>query len=125
MFEVDSCPGAGTEAPQGHVAAQGARSGLSLQAALQCWPTGVIRGLWGLLLVIFLLRLLVTCLVTTGAFQRREVLRLGCGRRGMGRGRPLFEAQLLKQMPFFNSLTKSDNCTAALAALTALFWKLL
>ena len=87
MFEVDPGPGAGagTEAPQSHVTAEGAGPGLSLQTALQCWPTGVIRGLGRLLMAIFLFRFLVTCLVKAGAFQRREVLRLGCGRSGMCR----------------------------------------
>ena len=92
MFEVD--PGPGAEAAQGHVAAQGAGPGLGLEAALECWSPGLLRLVT---VTIHHPRLLVTCLVTGGALQRGEVLRLGCGRGGVGRGRPLFEAQLLQQ----------------------------
>ena len=73
VFEVDSDPGPGTEAPHGHVTAQGAGPGLGLQAALQSRPRGLIRRLRRLLTASFLLcfldTCLVTCLVTAGAFQ--------------------------------------------------------
>ena len=106
LSEVDS--GSGAETAQGHMATQGAGPGMyktifvfrrhvlgpgfSLQTALQSLSTGII---WRLRR--FLLGLLVTWLVTAGAFKWGQILWLGCGRRGMGRGRPLFEAQLLKQ----------------------------
>ena len=107
LSEVDSGPGA--ETPQGHVAAQGtgpamlklhlcsadiclgAGPGLSLQTALQGLSTRIFWRLRRLLL-----GFLVTWFVTTGAFQWGQILWLGCGGCGMGRGRPFFEAQLLQ-----------------------------